>query len=179
MYSIINNADNIVQFLDYTTLSLLGGSAVIIGQSMVARLRNEFVANYAPQPTKASQPALSEQVEVSWFRKPGVHANIAVNQGSAPTTSEISAHEKPSVNQTPIEDPWESPNQTAYRLSQKEVNMSHASNCRLLKEGALTTQDYQRMKKKKLIEIPRAKGIPGANGKKNKRELVAKLSAAS
>jgi hypothetical protein len=56
MHSIINNADNIVQFLDYTTLSLLGGSAVVIGQSMVARLRNEFVANHAPQPTPNDEP---------------------------------------------------------------------------------------------------------------------------
>jgi len=49
----------------------------------------------------------------------------------------------------------------------------------MLKEAVLTQQDYYRMKKKKLIEIAKAKGISGANKKKKKSELVAKLCEVS
>jgi hypothetical protein len=55
----------------------------------------------------------------------------------------------------------------------------HATNRRLLKEAALTDQDYYRMRKQKLIEIAKAKGVSGANKKKKKTWLVAKLSEAS
>jgi hypothetical protein len=56
MHSIINNADQVFNFLDWTTASLLEVSTVIIGQSMLARLRNEWVSNHAPQPTPNGEP---------------------------------------------------------------------------------------------------------------------------
>jgi len=177
MHSIINNASNVVNFLDYTTLTILGGSAVVVGQSLLARLRNEWVAKHAPQPTPKPE-ALNEQVEVGWFRKVSVPESSAVVQDSPPTTSEVSAHEQPSIGQSLIEDPWHTDNQTACKLPKTEATMArmHASNKRLLKEGSLDTQQYRRMKKQKLIEIARAKGLSGANKKKTKGELIAKLS---
>jgi len=56
MHSIINNVDQVFNFLDWTTAFLLRVSTVIIGQSMLARLRNEWVANHAPQPTPNDEP---------------------------------------------------------------------------------------------------------------------------
>jgi hypothetical protein len=160
MHSIINNADKIVHFLDYTTLSLLGGSAVIIGQSMVARLRNGWVANHAPQPTY-SKPEPEPEPE----------SEPTPDPESAPSTDEAAPV---------LPDLWETPNQISCKLLQKEVTMTrHATNRRLLKEAALTDQDYYRMRKQKLIEIAKSKGVSGANKKKKKTWLVAKLSEAS
>ena len=156
MHSIINNASNVVNFLDYTTLTILGGSAVIVGQSMLARLRNEWVANHAPQQTPKTEAAPSEP-----------------EPESEPETAE-DAYE---VDEVEIPDPWHTDNQTACKLPKTEATMArmHASNKRLLKEGSLSTQQYRRMKKQKLIEIARARGISGANKKKTKGELIAKL----
>jgi hypothetical protein len=159
MHSIVNHADQVVNFLDWTTASLLGSSAVIIGQSMLARLRNEWVANHAPKTEAApSEPEASEP---------------------EPEEATSTADEADEVE---VQDPWATENQTACKLPNKEVSemaRTHASNKRLLKEGSLSTQDYRRMKKQKLIEIARAKGLSGANKKKTKGELIAKLSDAS
>jgi Na+-translocating ferredoxin:NAD+ oxidoreductase RnfC subunit len=78
-----------------------------------------------------------------------------------------------------VGDPWLTENQTACKIPKKETTemVKHASNRRMLKEATLSTQDYRRMKKQKLIEICRAKGITGANKKKTKKELAAKLGA--
>jgi len=159
MHSLINNADNIVNFLDYTTLSLLGGSAVIIGQSLVARLRNEFVANHASQSTPKAETAPSEP-------EPSNQRVSEPEPEPAPTDDEE------------VQDPWATENQKACKLPKKETTEmgTHASNCRMLKEATLSTQDYHRMRKQKLIEICRAKGI-SANKKKTKKELAAKLGA--
>jgi len=167
MHSLINHADQVVNFLDWTTASLLGSSAVIIGQSMLARLRNEFVSNHLPESPRGLE---SEQSQTS---EPEPESEPAPESANEP---------EPSPNPQPtVGDPWLTENTTACKLPKKEATgmVKHASNRRMLKEATLSTQDYQKMKKKKLIEIARAKGIPGANGKKNKRELVAKLSAAS
>jgi hypothetical protein len=160
MHSIINHADNVVQFLDYTTLSILGGSAVIVGQSLVARLRNKWVENHAPQqaPKTGSEPSEPEPSN---------------QRGSEPEPEPA-----PTATDDEMEDPWETENQTACKLPQKEAQEmgTHASNRRMLKEATLITQDYHRMRKQKLIEICRAKGI-SANKKKTKKELAAKLGA--
>ena len=164
MHSLINNADQVVNFLDWTTASLLGSSAVIIGQSMLARLRNEFVANHQSGAIPAPEP------------------EPAPSEPESEPAPESANEPEPSPNPQPtVGDPWLTENQTACKIPKKETTemVKHASNRRMLKEATLSTQDYQKMKKKKLIEIARAKGISGANGKKNKRELVAKLSAAS
>jgi len=102
---------DLVTCADYTTLGFSVFSVGLIGQSLIARLRNEFVANH--KPSKASQQPLSEQVEYGWFRKVSVPESSSVNQDSVPTTSEVSAHEQASVNQEPVEDPWHSPNVSA------------------------------------------------------------------
>jgi len=163
MHSLINNADQVVNFLDYTTLTILGGSAVIVGQSLLARLRNEWVANHAPQqaPKSESEPSEPEASEPEPSEEP------------APAADE--AYE---VDEVEVPDPWLTDNQTACKLPKTEVTemaRMHASNKRLLKEGSLDTQQYRRMKKQKLIEIARAKGLSGANKKKTKGELIAKL----
>jgi hypothetical protein len=77
-----------------------------------------------------------------------------------------------------VGDPWLTENQTACKIPKKETTemVKHASNRRMLKEATLSTQDYHRMRKQKLIEICRAKGI-SANKKKTKKELAAKLGA--
>ena len=158
MHSLIQNADQVVKFLDWTTASLLGSSAVIIGQSMLARLRNEFVANYqsgsrpAPQQTSTSEPEPEPEP--------------ANEPEPAPTPI------------TTVDDPWLTENQTSCKLPEREETMfKHASSRRMLKEASLETQTYHRMRKQKLIELCRAKGIPGANKKKTKKELAAKLGA--
>jgi hypothetical protein len=158
MHSIINNADQIVNFLDYTTLSLLGGSAVIVGQSLMARLRNEFVRNHAPQQTSKTETEPSEP---------------------EPSNQRVSEPEpEPTATDDEVDDPWLTENQTACKIPKKETTemVKHASNRRMLKEATLSTQDYHRMRKQKLIEICRAKGI-SANKKKTKKELAAKLGA--
>ena len=164
MHSIINNADQIVNFLDYTTLTILGGGAVIVGQSLLARLRNEWHANHAPQQNPKAETAPSEP-------KPSEPEpeEAAPSPEPAPTADE--ANEE-------VQDPWATENQTACKLPKKEATemVKHASNRRMLKEATLNTQDYHRMRKQKLIEICRAKGI-SANKKKTKKELAAKLGA--
>jgi hypothetical protein len=76
-----------------------------------------------------------------------------------------------------VDDPWLTENTTACKLPEREETMAkHASNRRMLKEATLSTQDYHRMRKQKLIELCRAKGI-SANKKKTKKELAAKLGA--
>ena len=162
MHSLIDHADQVVNFLDWTTASLLGSSAVIIGQSMVARLRNEFVANHqsgarpAPEQTQTSEPEPEPESE--------------------PAPQPVNEPE-PAPTPTPtVDDPWEAENQTACKLPEREETMAkHASNRRMLKEASLDTQTYHRMRKQKLIELCRAKGI-SANKKKTKRELAAKLN---
>jgi len=162
MHSIINHADQVVNFLDWTTASLLGSSAVIIGQSMLARLRNEWHANHqsgaipAPEP----EPAPSEP-----------------EPESEPAPESANEPEPSPTPQPTVDDPWLTENQTACKLPEREETMvKHASNRRMLKEATLSTQDYHRMRKQKLIEICRAKGI-SANKKKTKKELAAKLGA--
>jgi hypothetical protein len=166
MHSIINNADQVVNFLDWTTASLLGSSAVIVGQSLLARLRNEWHANHAPQQTPRAETTPSEPEPSE------------PEPESEPEEATSTAYE---VDEVEVQDPWATENQTACKLPKKEATMAraHASNKRLLKEGSLSTQDYRRMKKQKLIEIARAKGLSGANKKKTKGELIAKLSDAS
>jgi hypothetical protein len=83
---------DLVTYADYSILGFSVFSVGLIGQSLIARLRNEFVANH--KPSKASQQPLSEQVEYGWFRK-------------------VSVYDQPSVNQAPIEDPWQTPNVSA------------------------------------------------------------------
>ena len=165
MHSLINNASNVVTFLDYTTLTLLGGSAVIVGQSLLARLRNEWVAHHAPQQPAKTEAAPSEPEP----------SNQRVSEPEPAPTATDEAYE---VDEVEVPDPWHTDNQTACKLPKTEATMArmHASNKRLLKEGSLSTQDYRRMKKQKLIEIARAKGLSGANKKKTKGELIAKLS---
>jgi len=102
---------DLVTYADYSILGFSVFSVGLIGQTLIARLRNEFVANH--KPTKASQPALSEQVEYGWFRKVSAPESSTVGQHSAPTNSEVSAHEQPSIGQDSIEDPWQTPNVSA------------------------------------------------------------------
>ena len=102
---------DLVTYADYSILGFSVFSVGLVGQTLIARLRNEFVRNH--KPTRASQPALSEQVEYGWFRKVSVSEKSAVNQGSNPTTPEVSVSEQPSVNQAPVEDPWQTPNVSA------------------------------------------------------------------
>ena len=165
MHSLIQNADQVVNFLDWTTASLLGSSAVIIGQSMIARLRNEFVANHQSGaiPATEPEPAPSEP-------EPEPESEPAPELANEP---------EPSPNPQPtVGDPWLTENTTSCKLPEREETMvKHASNRRMLKEATLSTQDYHRMRKQKLIEMCRAKGIPGANKKKTKKELAAKLGA--
>jgi len=101
----------LVTYADYSILGFSLFSVGLVGQSLIARLRNEYVRNH--KPSRASQQALSEQVEVGWFRKPSVLESSTIGQHSAPTTPEVSAHEQPSIGQYTIGDPWQTPNVSA------------------------------------------------------------------
>lgn len=128
---------NLVTYADYSILGFSVFSFGLVGQSLIARLRNEWVANH--KPSRASQPALSEQVEVGWFCKVSAHANTAVNQDSAPTTSEISTTEQPSVNQAPVGDPWQLPNMSACLLpSMRCETVRHIAPPKLLQPAAVS-----------------------------------------
>lgn len=104
----------LVTYCDYSILGFSVFSVGLVGQSLIARLRNEYVRNH--KPSKASQPALSEQVEIGWFRKVSTTESSSVGQSSTPTKSEVSTTEQPSIGQEPIEDPWVTPNMSACLL---------------------------------------------------------------
>jgi len=104
----------LVTYADYSILGFSVFSVGLVGQSLIARLRNEFVANH--KPSRASQNPLSEQVEYGWFQKVSTTESSAVNQDSTPHTPEVSTTEQAPVNQAPIEDPWQTPNVSACLL---------------------------------------------------------------
>jgi hypothetical protein len=128
---------DLVTYADYSILGFFVFSVGLVGQSLIARLRNEFVRNH--KPSKASQPALSEQVEVGWFRKPSATQNSTVNQGSTSTTQEVSTTEQSSVNQAPIEDPWQTPNMSACLLpAMRCKTLRHIALPKLLQPAAVS-----------------------------------------
>jgi len=121
---------DLVTYADYSIVGFSVFSVGLIGQSLIARLRNEWVSNH--KPSRASQQALSEQVEVGWFRKPSATENTAVNQASTPTTEEVSTTE-------PIEDPWQSPNVSACLLpSMRCETVRHIEPPKLLQPAAVS-----------------------------------------
>lgn len=164
---------NLVTYADYSILGFSVFSVGLIGQSLIARLRNEWVANH--KPSRATQQALSEQVEVGWFRKPSAHANTAVNQDSAPATSEISAHAEPSVTQAPIEDPWQLPNMSACLLpAMRCETVRHIAPPKLLQPAAVgeVERSYQGGKQ---IQPETAK-TPNTNGFKGSTQHTEKFT---
>jgi hypothetical protein len=128
---------NLVTYADYSILGFSVFSVGLVGQSLIARLRNEWVANHKSH--KASQPALSEQVEYGWFRKVSAITNTAVNQDSAPTTPEVESYHHSSVNQAPVEDPWQTPNVSACFLpSMRCETVRHYEPLKLLQPAAMS-----------------------------------------
>ena len=83
MHSIINHADQVVNFLDWTTASLLGSSAVIIGQSMLARLRNEFVTNHQSGAIPASSGVPKAKGEPPKASKSPTKSTVEANEERA------------------------------------------------------------------------------------------------
>jgi hypothetical protein len=178
---------NLVTYADYSILGFSVFSAGLVGQSLIARLRNEWVANHKPH--KASQPALSEQVEYGWFRKVSAITNTAVNQDSAPTTPEVESYHHSSVNQAPVEDPWQTPNVSACLLpSMRCETVRHYEPPKLLQpaamsevesshlEGAPPTEEFSMQQTiKTLQKHAREHKIPYYK-KYKKRELVDTLN---
>jgi hypothetical protein len=167
MYSLINNADQVVNFLDWTTVFLLGGSAVVIGQSMIARLRNEWVASHAPS-SNSLEPA-SDTYSVS--------TPEPVSESDPEPSTEPTAESTPVTDEPAIPDPWQTGNTTFCLLTSSVSVAPPRSSERLLKESfSKARQQYNsRYKIGELRSIAKSKGIKNIKSYR-KRELIGKLN---
>jgi len=175
MHSLINNADQVVNFLDWATVSLLGGSAVVIGQSMIARLRNEWVANHAPS-SNSSEPASEPSPEPA----PDTYSEPTPEPTpeSDPEPSTEPAAESTSFTDEPeVPDPWQTVNTTFCPLTSSVSVASPRPSQRLLKESfSKARQQYNsRYKIGELRSIAKAKGIKYIKSYR-KGELIGKLN---
>jgi len=175
MYSLINNADQVVNFLDWATMSLLGGSAVVIGQSMIARLRNEWVANHASS-SNSSEPASEPSPELAPDAYSVPTPEPSPKRGSEPST-ELAAESTLATDEPELPDPWQAVNATFCPLTSSVSVASPRSSQRLLKESfSKARQQYNsRYKIGELRSIAKSKGIKNIKSYR-KTELIGKLN---